>query len=99
MDDLDLCLGELLQFLVMNQRLRHQWWHQRLAVVLGRKVRTATEARMLIEDHLLDSRPGRRRRKYPFAPRRAELLKDFEEFRKLLAELENSQASEAKRSH
>jgi hypothetical protein len=99
MDDLDSRLEELLQFLVINQRLRHQWWHQRLASVLGRAVRTATEARKLIEDHLLTSGFGRVRRKYPFVPRRGEMVKDFEEFRKLLTRLQGSKASEAKRSH
>ncbi|HEV2352290.1 MAG TPA: hypothetical protein VG028_20850 [Terriglobia bacterium] len=65
MDDLDSRLEELLQFLVINQRLRHQWWHQRLASVPGRAVRTPTEARELIEEHLLASGHRRRRRKYP----------------------------------
>jgi len=83
-DDLDSRLEELLQFLVMTQRLRHQWWHQRLASVLGRAVRTPAEARTLIEQHLFASGPGGGRRKYPFAPRRAEMLKDFEAFKKLL---------------
>lgn len=88
MNDLDSRLEELLQCIVMMQRLRHQWWHQRLASVLGRAVRTPAEARMLIEEHLLAVRLNGHRRKYSFAPRRAEMLKDFQAFRKLLAELQ-----------
>lgn len=97
--DFDSRLEELLQFLVVMQRLRHQWWHQRLASVLGRAVRTPAEARMLIEAHLLASGPSGGHRKYPFAPRRAEMLKDFEAFRKLLVKSKKAEASEPKRTH
>jgi len=86
-DDLDARLEELLNVLVLIQRTRHQWWRDRLASILGRAPATPAELRCAIEARLFvfGAKPGRR--SYPRRHRRTEMLKDFEEFRSVVANL------------
>lgn len=90
-DDLDARLEELLKVLVLIQRMRHQWWRDRLASILGRVPESPAELRREIEARLFvfGAKPGRRN--YPRRPRRAEMLKDFEEFSREVAELWKSE--------
>lgn len=86
-DDLDAQLDELLQIVILSQRLRKERWQCRLAAILGRPVQSATDARCLIEGRLFifGAQPGKR--KYARRVHRDALLKDFDAFRELVAEL------------
>jgi len=86
-DDLDAQLDELLQIVILSQRLGREKWQSRLAAVLGRPVQTDADARCLIESYLFifGAQPGKR--KYARRVHRDALLKDFDELRKLMAEV------------
>ena len=77
--DLDACLERLLRLLIHAQRKRHEWWHHRLASVLGRPVGSPADVRSRIESRLFifGAKPGRR--KYPRQSSRERLLEEFRE--------------------